>query len=179
MDIQYLLDSILTTDIASKITKQGLKEQRGGFVSAIAYVIGKVLSIVFNYVLIPLVQMMFQLPDFFDEADKVDGEGKFLDKDDNIIPNQDDPTIRVKVKKLKTKFGFIPWPEYTSPDLDGTGYFWKYLKFCFKISIGIVVGLLGGIYLLMGGMVFMIAKIFSDFANRPHSVSEKIEKGTK
>ncbi len=176
MDIQHLLETILKTDLPSKITKHSLKEQRGGFVSAIAYVIGKVLSIVFNYVLIPLVQLMFQLPDFYSDVDKKNLNGEFVDADGEKLPDQSDPTIRVKEKKLKTKFGFIPWPEYTSPDLDGTGYFWKFIKFCIKISIGIVIGLLGGIYLLLGGMIFMVAKIFRDFTNRPHAVSEKNRK---
>jgi|MDTC01.1.fsa_nt_gb hypothetical protein len=179
MDIQHLLETILKTDLPSKITKHGIKEQRGGFVSAIAYVIGKVLSIVFNYVLIPLVQLMFQLPDFYADVDKKNFRGEFLDANDTVLLDQNDPTVRVKEKKLKTKFGFIPWPEYTSPDLDGTGYFWKFIKFCIKISIGIVIGLLGGIYLLLGGMIFMVAKIFRDFANRPRAVSEKIEKASK
>ena len=179
MDIQHLLETILKTDLPSKITKHGIKEQRGGFPTAIAMVVSKVLTIVFRYVLIPLVQLLFQLPDFYEDVDKKILEDNSLDADGNILKNQNDPTVRVKERKLKTKFGFIPWPEYTSPDLDGTGYFWKFIKFCIKISIGIVIGLLGGIYLLLGGMIFMVAKIFGDFANRPRAVSEKIEKASK
>ena len=70
MDIQHLLETILKTDLPSKITKHGIKEQRGGFPTAIAMVVSKVLTIVFRYVLIPLVQLLFQLPDFYEDVDK-------------------------------------------------------------------------------------------------------------
>ncbi len=179
MDIQYLLETILKTEVPAKIIKQGLKEQRGGVFSAIAYAIGKVLSIVFNDILLPLASMLFQLPNFFGEVDKVNSDGKFVDSDNKVLEDQKDPTLRVKERKFLTKFGFIPSPKYTSPDLDGKGYFWRYVYFCFKISIGLVVSLLGGIYLLMGGMIFMIAKIFRDFSNRPRAVSKKIETASK
>ena len=179
MDIQHLLETILKTNIPSKIAKQGLREQRGGVFSAIAYAIGKVLSIVFNYILLPLTNILFQPPDFFGEVDKVNSEGEFVDENGVKLEDQKDPTLRVKERKFLTKFGFIPSPRYTSPELDGKGYFWRYVYFCIKISIGLVVSLLGGIYLLMGGMIFMIVKIFRDFANRPRAVSEKIEKASK
>ena len=182
MDIQHLLECILEKNVVSNVTKHGLREQKGGL-HFIAYMLVQILTFVFANVLVPLVQMIFQLPSFYKEEEKevtkMNDAGEFLNADGDPLPDGHDPSERVKetvtTKKFRTKFGFIPYPEYT-PELEGTGYFWRFLKFCFKISIGIVIGALGGIYLVFGGMVYMIAKIFRDFTEKPRSVSKKIEK---
>ena len=160
MDIQHLLECILSVDsssLSSKITKYGLREQKGGVLGAIAYIIKHILVLVFEYILLPLVQMLFQLPSFFKE---VNGE------DENGNP--------IMKKKLRTVFKIIPWPKYT-PELDGTGYLWRYLWFCLKFTIGIIIGLLGGIYLVLAGMVYLVVKILKDFTEKPRTISKKYE----
>ena len=130
--------------------------------------------------------MIFQLPSFYKEDEKevfkMDESGQYLDENGDPLTNQDDPNVRVKEKvqskKLRTVWGFIPWPEYT-PELEGTGYFWRFLKFCVKLSFGIIIGALGGIYLVFAGMIFLVAKIFRDFTEKPRSVSKKIDKQLK
>ena len=176
MDVSHLLERLFSNDYVRQESKHKLREQKGGL-HFIAFMIVKILSFVFEMVLIPLAQMMFQLPDFFYDRDKVNGEGKFVDLDGKLLEDQDDPTVRVKEKKLRTKFGIIPAPMYP-PGSDDKGYFWRYMKFCFKISWGLVVGMLGGIYLVLGGMVYMVAKIFKDFSDKPRGISEKHSKKT-
>lgn len=171
MEVSHLLERLFSNDSVRQHSTRRLREQSGGL-HFIAFMIVKILTFVFEKVLLPLAQMMFQLPDFFYERDKVGPDGKFLDSDGNVLEDQNDPTVRVKEKKFRTKFGFIPAPMYT-PESDGKGYFWRYLKYCFKISWGLVVGMLGGIYLVLGGMIYMVAKVFKDFADKPSGISEK------
>lgn len=181
MDIQYLLECILEKNVVSNVTKHGLKEQKGGL-HFIAYMLVQILTFVFSNVLVPLVQLIFQLPSFYKEEEKeitkMDDNGNYLDAEGNPLPEDHDESQRVtetvKTKKFRTKFGFIPYPEYT-PELEGTGYFWRFLKACIKFSIGIVIGALGGIYLVLGGMVYLIARIFRDFTEKPRSISKKID----
>ena len=181
MDIQHLLECILEKNVVSNVTKHGLRDQKGGL-HFIAYMLVQILTFVFANVLVPLVQMIFQLPSFYKEEEKevtkMNDAGEFLNADGDPLPDGHDPSERVKetvtTKKFRTKFGFIPYPEYT-PELEGTGYFWRFLKACIKISIGIVIGALGGIYLVLGGMVYLIARIFRDFTEKPRSISKKID----
>ena len=177
MDVSHLLERLLSNDSIGHQSKHKLKEQKGGL-HFIAFMLVKILTFVFEKVLLPLAQMMFQLPDFFYERDKVDEKGRFLDVEGNVLEDQNDPTLRVKEKKFRTKFGIIPAPMYP-PESDGKGYFWRYLKYCFKISWGLVVGMLGGIYLVLAGMVYMVVKVFKDFTDKPRGISEKYsEKNT-
>ena len=159
MDIQHLLECILSVDssLSSKITKNGLREQKGGLMF-IGYMIKQILTLVFEYILLPLVQLIFQFPSFKRE-----------------VPGKDDQGNDIMVQKWRTKFGFIPWPEYT-PELDGTGYLWRYLWFCLKFTIGIIIGLLGGIYLVLAGMVYLVVKILKDFTEKPRTISKKYDK---
>ena len=174
MDVPYLLERLFSNDHARQHSRHKLREQKGGL-HFIAYMIIQILTFVFEKILWPLVLMMFQLPDFFAEVDKVNGKGMFLDAKGNILKDQDDPTLRVKTKKFRLKYGIIPAPIYP-PESDGQGYFWRYLKYCFKISWGLVVGMLGGIYLVLGGMAYMVVKVFKDFTDKPRGISEQYDK---
>ena len=169
MDIPFLLESLFNHNSTYSMRKSK-REQKGGFY----WLIVQILTFVFRDVLLPLASMMFQLPDFYREKYKQNKEGKFLDENGSILDDQDDPTVRIMEKKIRTILGFIPYPEYT-PELDGKGLFWKYLKYCFKISFGLVVGMLGGIYLVLGGMIYMVVKIFNDFTYKPRAITKKYD----
>ena len=105
MDIPFLLESLFNHNSTYSMRKSK-REQKGGFY----WLIVQILTFVFRDVLLPLASMMFQLPDFYREKYKQNKEGKFLDENGSILDDQDDPTVRIMEKKIRTILGFIPYP---------------------------------------------------------------------
>lgn len=173
MDVPYLLEQVMDSSSSSSMRRKKIHEQKGGL-HFIAYMIVQILTFVFEKVLLPIVQLLFQLPEFYKEVDKKSPDGKFLDAEGKVLENQDDPTVRIKEKKLRTFLGIIPTPKYTE-ESEGKGYFWRFVKQCIKLSAGLVIGMLGGIYLVLGGLGYMVVKIFKDFTEKPRAISKKYE----
>ena len=151
MDIQYLLEQLI---LPTKVVKI---EQKGGVLTFIGQMIVKIISLVFEKILLPLAQVLFQPPDFYKLVDGKDEDGN-----------------PIKVKKFRTKYKVLPNPKYT-PELEGQGLFWKYLKLCFKFSWAIIVGMLGGIYILLFGMIYLVVKIFNDFTEKKSYINKNIQ----
>ena len=57
-------------------------------------------------------------------------------------------------------------PKYT-PEQEGQGLFLKYLWFCIKTAFYTVIALIGGIFVTLGGMLYLVYKLISDLVKIP------------